>query len=114
MTKIAKVYIFYDLDAWPRNPTNAFKFKYYLLGATSKVKNSDKEKYVYSSYGLTIDSAGSRSFDNGTARNVIIFGVDNSSPFHADNRKSNFLVLAEGPTFGINGSFGSPDKKFEI
>ena len=54
------------------------------------------------------------SFDNGTARSVIIFGVDNSSSSHADNRKSNFLVLGVGPTFGINRSFGSPEKKFSI
>ena len=28
--------------------------------------------------------------------------------------KNNFLVLGEGPTYGINGSFGSPEKKFSI
>ena len=31
--KIVNVYIFYDLDAWPRNPTNNFKFKNCLFGA---------------------------------------------------------------------------------
>ena len=25
-----------------------------------------------------------------------------------------FLLLGEGPTYGINGSFGSPEKKFSI
>ena len=50
------------------------------------MKNSDKEKYVYSGYGITFDSAGSWVFDNNFARNVIIFGVDNSSSFHSDNR----------------------------
>ena len=43
-----------------------------------------------------------------------IFGVDNISSLNADNRKNNFLVLGECPTYGINGSFGSPDKKFSI
>ena len=81
---------------------------------TGKVRNSDKEKYVYSGYGITFDSAGSWSFNNDAARNVIIFGVVNSSSCHADNRKSNFLILGEGPTFGINGSFGPPEKKFSI
>ena len=33
---------------------------------------------------------------------------------HADNSKNDFLVLEKGPTFGINGSFGSPEKKFSI
>ena len=27
LRKIVNVYIVYDLDAWPRNPTNNFKFK---------------------------------------------------------------------------------------
>ena len=52
------VYIVYDLDAWPKNPTNNFKFKNCLFGATSVVKNSDKEKYMYSGYRITFDSAG--------------------------------------------------------
>ena len=44
-------------------------------------------------------------FNNGTARNVIIFGADNSSSSHSNNRKNNFLLLGEVPPFGINGSF---------
>ena len=47
-------------------------------------------------------------------QNVKIFGVDNSSSSHSDNRKNNFLILGEGPTYGINGSFGSAEKKFSI
>ena len=69
-------------------------------------------KYVYSGYGITFVSVGSWSFDNGTGRNVIVFGVDNSSSSHADNHKNNFLLLGEGPTFVINGSFGSAEKNF--
>ena len=30
-TKIINVYILYHLDAWPRKPTNNFKFKNCLL-----------------------------------------------------------------------------------
>ena len=47
------------------------------------------------------------SFDNGTARNVIIFGHD------SNNRKNIFLILGGGPTFRINGKFGS-QRKFSI
>ena len=78
LTKIVNVYIVYDLAAWSRNPPNKFKFKNCWFGATNIVKNSVKEKYVYSGYGITFDSAGSWSFSNGTVGNVIIFGVDNS------------------------------------
>ena len=45
---------------------------------------------------------------------VIIFGVDNSSSSHTDSHQNNFLVLAGCPTYGINGSFGSTEKKFSI
>ena len=54
------------------------------------------------------------SFGDGSARNVIIYGVDNSSSSHVDNSKNNFLTLGLGPTFEINGSFASPEKKISI
>ena len=43
LIKILKVYIVYNLDPWPRNPTNNFKFKNCLFGATNIVKNSVKK-----------------------------------------------------------------------
>ena len=42
--KIVNFYIAYDLDSWSRNPINNFKFRNCLFGATSIVKNTDKEK----------------------------------------------------------------------
>ena len=57
---------------------------------------------------------GSQGFDNDYVRNVIIFGINNTSLSHADNQKNNFLILGEGPSFEINGKFGSPEKKFRI
>ena len=69
---------------------------------------------MYSDYGVTFASPGSWSFDNGTARNAINFGVDNSLSYYADNRKNNFLVLDEGLIFRIKESFGSSEKKFSI
>ena len=35
-----------------------------------------------------------------------------TSSSHADNLEYNFLILGEGDTFGNNGSFGAPEKKF--
>ena len=90
LTKIVNVYNVYDLGAWLRNPTNNFKFKNCLFGATNIAKNSDREVYLYSGYRITFDSAGSWSFHHEFARNVIIFGVDNSSSSHSHNRKNNF------------------------
>ena len=59
-------------------PRTNFTLKNCLLGATIMVRNSDKDKWVYSDYGIAFDGENWWSFGNGTARNVIIFGVDNS------------------------------------
>ena len=61
---------------------------------------------MHSGYRITFDSACSWNFDNDTAKNVIVFGIDNSSSSHASNLKNNFLKREEDPNFGINGSFG--------
>ena len=45
---------------------------------------------------------------------VVLLGVENSSSSRADNLKSNFLVLGEGPTYGINGNFDSSEEKCSI
>ena len=86
------------------------KFKNCLFEATNIVKASDNEKHVYSGYGIKFDSTGSWSFGNTVTRNSVVFCVDSGSPFLADYRKDKFLVVRERPTYGINGSFGSPEK----
>ena len=84
-----------------------------MFGASNIVKNSDVGKYLYSGYGIVFDGKGEWNFDNDYARNVIIFGIDNTSSSHADNLKNNFLISGEGDTAGINESFGAPEKKAE-
>ena len=49
-----------------------FTIRNCLFGATSLVKNSDKEKFVFSGFGIAFDGKGKWSFDNDTARNVVI------------------------------------------
>ena len=114
LTKIVNVCIAYELNDSPKNPSINFKLKNYIFGATNIIKNSDKEKYVYSGYGITFDSADCWSYGNDTVRNFIISGVDNSSSSHSDNHKNNFLILGKGPTFGINESFGAPEKTSDV
>ena len=113
-TEIVNAYIVYKLDTSLKIILNNFKLKNCLFGATNTVKSSDKEKWVYSGYGLAFLRAGSCSFHKDKARNVVIFNVDNSSSSHADNLKNNFVVQGEGQNYGINGSSGSPEKKFSI
>ena len=60
---------------------------------------------MYNDYGLAFDGKGEWSLNIKLAKNVINFDVSNSSSFHTDNHRNNFLILGESPTFGINGSF---------
>ena len=50
-----------------------------MFGTTSIVKNNDKNKLVYSGYGIAFDGKGQWSFGHDYAKNVIFFGDDNSS-----------------------------------
>ena len=65
---------------------------------------------MYSDYGIAFDGGDWWSFENDTCN----FGVDDSSSSHSKNHKNNFWILGKGPTFGINGSFSSAEKKFSI
>ena len=46
LTEIVNVYIVYELDPWPRNPTKNFKIKNCLFGTTNIVKNRKRKVCV--------------------------------------------------------------------
>ena len=56
---------------------------------------------MYRGYGTAFNSAGSWSFDYDFLGIVIIFGVNNSSSSHSDNRQNNFLILGEAPVYDM-------------
>ena len=85
-----------------------------MFGASNIAKNSDKDKWAYSGHGIAFDGKGSWGFGNDFSRNVVIFGVDNSSSSHFDKSKNNYLILGESPTSDINASFDSAEKTFSI
>ena len=60
-----------------------------MFGGNNVVKIMVK-KIVYSGYGIAFDGAGECSFNNDSARNVIIFGVDISLSSHTDKQKNDF------------------------
>ena len=59
---------------------------------------------------MAFDGEGLWSFANDFVRNIVIFGVDNSSSSHTDNQKNNFVVLGEGQTYGTDDSTGAAEK----
>ena len=111
---ILNSYIVYELNNWPRDPTNNVTLKNCLFGTVKLVRNGIKSKFTYNGWGIPFDWEGSWSFNNDYARNVLIFGVDKSSSSCTDNLKNNVLVLGEGPTQGITDSTGVAERKFSI
>ena len=114
LTKVVNAYIVPGLDAWPKVSLRSFIFKNCLFGTTTIVKNNNKEKWVYSGYEIVFDGKGEWSFGQKYAVNGVIFDVDSSLSSHIDNHKNIFLVLSVNDTFGINGTFVAPEKKFSI
>ena len=72
-----------------------------MFGAVKLTKHVDVDQYKYSGYGIGFDRKGSYSIGNEVSRNVIIFGVDMSSPPHIDNKKKDILILGKGPNQGL-------------
>ena len=71
VSKIVNVYIVCDSDVWPKILLRNFTIKNGLFGATNIVKNSDKEMYGYSGYGIAFDRKGEWSFDDTRWKSVI-------------------------------------------
>ena len=78
-------------------------------------QNADPDKYEYSGYKIGFDSC-SQYFgaDRNNEKNVIIFGVDNSSSVHIDNRNKNNLVLGEESTKVLEGAIITAEAKYLI
>ena len=74
-----------------------------LFGAMKITKNADTSKYKYKGYGICFDEGG--SFSKGyisNSKNILIFGVDESSLVHANNKANNIYVKGNLFVQGIN------------
>ena len=75
-----------------------------MFGVTVIVKNSNKDKRIYSDYGISFDGKGSWSFCNDFASNVIIFGVHNVvHHLILIIATITFLILGGGPILIFTG-----------
>ena len=84
------------------------------MGTVKLVRNAINNRFTYNCRWIGFDGEGFCSFESDSARNLVIFGVDNGSSSHNDNRKNNFLILGKGPTFGINSNHGAENKKLVL
>ena len=54
------------------------------------------------------------SFGNGFGRNIVIFGIDNTSSSHTDNQKNKFLVIGGGTTKSLDYSISTVEKEINF
>ena len=109
------IYCVYKLDSISSSRDDTFTVQNALFGAMQITKNSDTKNS---------DEGGSFSQGNiSNGRNVLIFGVDESSLVHANNKANNIYVMGDLFVQGINGTtlytekiysqnFTQPNKKF--
>ena len=118
------IYCVYKLDPISSSRDDTFTVQNALLGSIQITKNADTSKYEYKGYGICFDDGGTFSKGNITnGRNVLIFGVHESSLTHANNKANNIFVMGDGFVQGINETtlyaekiysqnFTQPNKKF--
>ena len=56
---ILNLYIVYELNTCPRNPTNNFTLKNCLFGTEKLVRNAIKSKFSYNGQGIAFDGESS-------------------------------------------------------
>ena len=88
---VVNLCIFCKLEIWPRDLKADCTLKYCLFGALKLTKIADPDKYSNSGYGIGFSSQLpflTSNFDFG--KTVIIYGAENSSSTHLDNKKNTF------------------------
>ena len=117
---IVNIYIVYLIDPIS-NSRNA------LFGGVKITKNAtDTSKHKYEGYGICFDEGCMFNMGNiNDGRNVLIFGVHESSLVHKNNKANNIFVMGDGFVQGINDTtlyakkiysqnFTAVNKKFVI
>ena len=123
---VSNIYCVYKLDLISSSRDSTFTVQNALFGSIQITKNADTSKYKYEGYGICFDEGGSFDIGNITnGKNVLIYGVHESSLTHANNKASNIFVMGNGFVQGINDmtlyvekiysqNFTQPNKKFVL
>ena len=123
---IINIYCVYKLDPMSSSRDDTFIVQNALFGAIQITKNADTTKYKYKGYGICFDEGGSFSKGNiSNGKNVLIFGVDESSLVHANNKTNNIYLMGDLFVQGTNDTtlyaekiysqnFTQPSKNFVL
>ena len=83
------------------------------FGSVKLTRKTHLDKYKYTGQGIRFDSCGEYSLPDGNVdKNVIILGVDMSSPGHIDNKEKDFLIVGKGPAQGLDATTFSAEAKY--
>ena len=110
---VINIYCVYELQQVNIPLSSEFTILNALFGAMEITKNANTSKYEYKGYGIRFDKGG--SFSEGSinnARNVLIFGVHESSLLHSNNKANNIYVMGKSFVQGINDTTLHPEKVY--
>ena len=100
---VINIYCVYKIDSIASTRDDTFTVQNALFGAMEITKNADTSKYNYKGYGICFDEGETFSKGNiNNGRNVLIFGVHESSLVHANNKANNIYVMGDLFVQGIN------------
>ena len=103
---VINVYVVYEIAPISNFRNTNYTVQNALFGGVKITKNAtDTSKHKYEGYGICFDEGGTFSKGGITnGRNVIIFGVHESSLTHANNKANNIFILEDFLVQGINGT----------
>ena len=93
---VINIHCVYELQPIASRRDDTFTIQNALFGAMQITKYDDISKYKYKGYGICFDEGGTFSKGNiNNGRNVLIFGVHESSLVHANNKANNIYVMGD-------------------
>ena len=120
---LINIYCVYELQPITASRNDTFTIQNALFGAVEITKNADTSKYAYKGYRICFDEGGTFSKGNvNNGRNVLVFGVHETSLVHVNNKAYNIYVMRDLFVQGINDTtlyaekvysqnFAQPSKK---
>ena len=107
---ILSLHIVYELNSWPRNQTNTFPIKKCLFGIVKLIRHTIKSKCTYNGQGTAFDGKVHWFLVMTLLEMLWYLVLIIFNYLIVIIKKSWFLVLGEGPTYGINDNTGVAER----
>ena len=99
---IVNIYMVYLIDPISNSRNTDYTVQNALLGGV-KITNDATDTRKYEGYGICFDEGGMSSMGNiNDGRNVLIFGVHESSLVHQNDKENSIFIMGDGFVQGIN------------